>query len=57
MRIGFILRQYVPTKVAAKRKQLIQNRHGFTDCALKFTGEINNKVAAPSNPTPAGLNP
>ena len=57
MRIGFILRQYVPTKVAAKRKQLIQNRHGFTDGALKFSGESNNKVAAPSNPTTAGLNP
>ena len=44
-------------KVAAKRKQLIQNCHGLTESAPKFSGDISNKEAAPSKPTTAGRKP
>ena len=55
--MGLILKCQVPTKVATKRKTLIQNCHGFTAGVLKFSSLISSKVAAPNNPTTAGRNP
>lgn len=57
MRIGLILKCHVPTIVAAKRKQLIQNCQGFNRGVLKFSGVISKSVAAPRRPTTAGLRP
>lgn len=57
MRIGLILKNLVPTKVATKRKQLMQNCQRLTFGVEKFSEVISISVAAPRSPTTAGRSP
>lgn len=57
MRMGFIFKNFVPTKHEINSATLIQKRHGSDVGVPKFSGVMSISVAAPSKPTTAGRRP